>query len=272
MPVIQALSYDPTLKTVTVAGDIATVNLTSIVNQTKGKDLFVIGQTPVTNRVFGNGNTTFTIDTNTTGDDASDVLAVCYQFSSVIASLDNGYIINGVAHFDQPEINNAGPTKRVDNSPLVIGDKWYNTTKRSDWSWNGAYWAETILRSTEPRLTDGVFGASGMYLYQATYGAEQAAELGFVIIESVSVLGYPGQLVQFGNSSNNRTHVFRFYTSGSTNTFHTSPASHLMPAAGYKATIGLATYLQGFSLSTTIVGSPTAYTPPRTIYYRNAIP
>jgi hypothetical protein len=185
-----------------------------------------------------------------------------------LSAIPNGAIINGIAHFNQ----DSKPTTRIDGSALVVRDKWYRTTDGTDWFWNGTYWVERTLRSTEPRLTDGTFAASGMYLYQASYGAEQPAELGFVILESVSVLSYPGQLVQFGNSSNNRSHVFRFYTSGSTNTFHTTPASHLMPSVGYKATIGLATYLLGFSITTTVVGSPVAYTPPRTIYYRNAIP
>ena len=54
--------------------------------------------------------------------------------------LPNGTITNGVAHFVQPEINGTGPTTRVGGSPLVIGDKWYNTTRRSDWIWGGTYW------------------------------------------------------------------------------------------------------------------------------------
>lgn len=136
MPSVQALSYDPTLKTVTVAGDIATVNLTSIINYTRGKDLFVVGRTPIINRGYSGGNTTFTLDTDTIGDSASDVIAVRYQSSDIITTISNGTTIGDVAHF----VQNTKPTTRIGVSPLVIGDRWYRTTFYDWWRWNGTYW------------------------------------------------------------------------------------------------------------------------------------
>ncbi len=135
MPSVQALSYDPTLKTVTVAGDIATVNLTSIINQTRGKDLFVVGRTPINNRVFSGGNTTFTLNTNTTGDSAGDVIAVRYQASSIV-SIPNPYIVNGVAHF----VQDTKPTTRPGSASLVSGDIWYNPVTKTRGFYNGTHW------------------------------------------------------------------------------------------------------------------------------------
>ncbi len=174
MPLLIATSYDPINKTTTVAGDISTASLLSIVNQTRGKDLFVVGQTPVTNRVFSGGNTTFTLDTNTSGDNASDVLSVRYQSDSADYAtaaqgtkadnsvqltseqtikgiktftekliLPNCVLVNGVADFRQA----TKPTQRtflvndaIVTEPLVVGDRWYNPINGNDFFWNGTYW------------------------------------------------------------------------------------------------------------------------------------
>lgn len=159
MPLVPALSYNPTLKTVTIAGDIPTISLMSISNQTRGKDLFVIGQTPVTDRVFSGGNTTFTLNTNTAGDSVNDVLAVRYQPSSVITSVSNPYIVNGVAHF----VQSTKPTTRIGGSPLVIGDKWYKSDEGIDWFWNGTYW-----RSRERNWQGYLTGSSNFANSQMT--------------------------------------------------------------------------------------------------------
>lgn len=139
MPLLTALSYDPTLKTVTVAGDISTANLTSIINQTRGKDLFVIGQTSVTNRVFSEGNTIFTLDTNTIGDSANDVLVVRYQSSNIITAIPDGGFIGGVAHF----VRSTEPSVRIDGSALSVNDRWYKSDDGSEWFWNGLYWTSS---------------------------------------------------------------------------------------------------------------------------------
>lgn len=210
MPLVSSVSYNPTLKTVTVAGDIAAVSLTSIINQTTGRNLFVVGRTPITNRVFNDGNTTFTLNTNTAGDSASDVLVVRYQSPSIITSIPNGAIVNGVAHFVQPEVNGTGPTTRPGNAPLVIDDKWYNTTKNVDCFWNGTYWL-----SPQYVITTGRYGT-----YSATTSGSSAIFRAEPFLPKGNIFFASGVITQSGLGFNNLTN----YWTGRLG-FHAHPTS-----------------------------------------------
>jgi hypothetical protein len=53
-----------------------------------------------------------------------------------LTSLANPTIQNGFYQFTQ----NTKPTQRAAGVPLVAGDRWYNTSNRTEWFWNGTYW------------------------------------------------------------------------------------------------------------------------------------
>jgi hypothetical protein len=48
----------------------------------------------------------------------------------------NPIIQNGFYQF----VQNTKPTQRAAGVPLVAGDRWYNTSNRTEWFWNGTYW------------------------------------------------------------------------------------------------------------------------------------
>jgi len=52
------------------------------------------------------------------------------------ATLQNGYILNGVANFTQ----STNPTVRIGGGALVVGDKLYRTDLRRDGTWDGVRW------------------------------------------------------------------------------------------------------------------------------------
>lgn len=57
------------------------------------------------------------------------------------SNLPDGTLINGSAHF----VRSTKPATRVDGSALAVNDKWYDTTNRLDWYWNGTYWLSSRM-------------------------------------------------------------------------------------------------------------------------------
>ena len=51
-------------------------------------------------------------------------------------SLPDGATIGGVMYFNRP----TKPTVRSAGVPLVVRDRWYNTSDGTEWFWNGTYW------------------------------------------------------------------------------------------------------------------------------------
>jgi hypothetical protein len=77
------------------------------------------------------------------------------QIGPALTGIPGGLIINGVAHL----VSSTKPTTRLNLSPLVIGDRWWDTTNRIDWSWDGTYWC------TQPYYAGlgGVVGATNAF-------------------------------------------------------------------------------------------------------------
>ena len=60
-------------------------------------------------------------------------------YLTVVENIPDGTLINNVANF----YRSTKPLTRIDGSPLVAGDRWWNTSDRTDWFWNGTYWLST---------------------------------------------------------------------------------------------------------------------------------
>ena len=66
-------------------------------------------------------------------------------------SLPDGAIIGGVMYFNRP----TKPTERSAGVPLVVRDRWYNTSDGTEWFWNGTYWLGETQYARFPGLLKG---------------------------------------------------------------------------------------------------------------------
>jgi hypothetical protein len=84
------------------------------------------------------------------------------NFEKTPKTVDNGFLINGVAQIYQ----SAKPTVRPDGSALVSGDIWYNTSTSVVGSWNGTYWLQSTLQNFIVSTTPGTYGNFSVTLPQ----------------------------------------------------------------------------------------------------------
>ena len=91
------------------------------------------------------------------------------------AILADPVYIGGVAYFNR----STKPTERSAGVPLVIRDRWYNTSNGTEWFWNGTYWLSSgILYS----VTDLISMTSSSNSWQRTAGIPR-----FSFIEKVQL-------------------------------------------------------------------------------------